>query len=61
MGALPVKKLTRSRQGKRFSSYKLKPVHPSRCPQCRSARFPHVACPNCGYYKGRQVISRGEG
>jgi len=60
MGALPKKKLTRSRQGKRFIQYKLKPLHPSRCPQCRSAKLPHTACSSCGYYKGRQVLGIGE-
>ena len=61
MGALPKKKLTRARGGKRFTSYRLKPIHPSRCPQCRSAKLPHVACPSCGFYKGRQVVTTGEG
>jgi large subunit ribosomal protein L32 len=60
MGALPNKKVTRSRQGKRFTSYRLKPVHPSYCPQCRSAKRSHTACPKCGYYKGRQVMGVGE-
>jgi large subunit ribosomal protein L32 len=28
-----------------------------KCPQCGSANRAHTACPNCGYYKGRQVLS----
>ena len=28
----------------------------SRCPQCSHAKTPHVVCPNCGWYKGRQAI-----
>ena len=55
MGAVPKKKLTRARQGRRLSSYKLKPVHAAICPRCRSAKLPHAACPECGYYRGRQV------
>ncbi|MDD4518556.1 MAG: 50S ribosomal protein L32, partial [Limnochordia bacterium] len=27
------------------------------CPQCHEPRLPHRACPNCGTYKGRQVIT----
>ncbi len=26
------------------------------CPQCRQPRLPHRVCPNCGSYKGREVI-----
>jgi large subunit ribosomal protein L32 len=36
-------------------AYKLKLVHPSRCPHCRGAKLSHTACPSCGYYKGRLV------
>ena len=39
-----------------FAAYRLKPLHLSRCPQCRSAKLPHRICPNCGTYRGRQVI-----
>jgi large subunit ribosomal protein L32 len=28
-----------------------------RCPQCSSALRPHTACPSCGYYRGRQVLT----
>ena len=56
MGAVPNKKVTRSQRGARLTSYKLKPLHPSICPQCRRAKLPHTACPFCGYYRGRQVV-----
>lgn len=26
------------------------------CPQCGEAKLPHRVCPNCGYYKNREVI-----
>ena len=28
----------------------------SLCPQCNRAKLPHVVCPHCGWYKGRQAI-----
>lgn len=56
MGAVPKKKITRARKGRRLSSYKLKPVHVAQCPRCRAPKLPHAACPECGYYRGRQVV-----
>ena len=26
------------------------------CPHCHEKKMPHQACPNCGYYNGREVI-----
>jgi len=26
------------------------------CPQCKSPKPPHQACPHCGTFRGRQVI-----
>ncbi|MBM3943401.1 MAG: 50S ribosomal protein L32 [SAR202 cluster bacterium] len=56
MGAVPNKKVTRARAGRKFMRYRLSPLHPSVCPRCRSPRLPHTACPRCGTYKGRQVL-----
>jgi large subunit ribosomal protein L32 len=59
MGAVPNKKVTRARRGKRLTSYKLKPLNPAYCTRCRSAKLPHTACPKCGYHRGREVVSMG--
>jgi large subunit ribosomal protein L32 len=56
MGALPKKKLTRARQGRRFAHYRLQPLVLSRCPQCNMPKLPHRVCPNCGHYGGREVL-----
>lgn len=31
---------------------------PSRsvCPQCGEVKLPHRVCPNCGFYKNREVV-----
>jgi large subunit ribosomal protein L32 len=29
----------------------------NRCAQCSSAVKSHTACPSCGYYRGRQVLT----
>lgn len=28
----------------------------STCPQCGAVKLPHRVCPNCGFYKNREVI-----
>ncbi len=28
-----------------------------KCPNCDSAILGHIACPNCGVYRGRQVLA----
>jgi len=30
------------------------------CPQCGELMRPHRVCPNCGYYKDREIIAREE-
>ena len=56
MGAVPRKKLTRARKGRRIASYRLSPLYPALCSRCRAAKLPHVVCPQCGFYRGRQVV-----
>ena len=55
--AVPKQRMGRIRTRRRRS------VHdridaPSRavCPQCGEVKLPHRICPNCGYYKDREVI-----
>lgn len=60
MPPLPKRKYPKSRQGKRRSHLHLMPVQPVTCPQCRTPRLSHHACPTCGYYKGRKAVDVAE-
>jgi len=60
MGALPKKKKSKSRAGNRLSHRALKAPALDFCPQCHSPKLPHHACPTCGTYNGREVISKEE-
>ncbi|MFI5272124.1 MAG: 50S ribosomal protein L32 [Ktedonobacterales bacterium] len=59
MGALPKKRLSNHRQGNRRAHHKIQPPNLTRCPQCHQLRVTHHACPNCGTYRGRQVLEVG--
>jgi large subunit ribosomal protein L32 len=55
--ANPVKRHSKSRRNKRRSHDALTPPAVSVCPQCDEPKLPHRACPQCGFYKGREVIA----
>ena len=51
----PNRRHSKTRTANRRTHDALKQVGRSVCPQCQEAKLPHVVCPNCGYYNGRQV------
>lgn len=54
--ALPKRKVSKSRQGKRRAHWKLRKPGLSICPECEEPKMPHRICPSCGYYKGRKIL-----
>ncbi|MER3420424.1 MAG: 50S ribosomal protein L32 [Chloroflexota bacterium] len=57
MPAVPKKKHSKARQGKRRQHLRVQIGHIVECPQCRSPRLAHHACPSCGTYRGRQAVA----
>jgi large subunit ribosomal protein L32 len=53
---LPKRRTSKARQGERRSHLALRPRQLVECPQCHQLRQPHHVCPNCGTYKGEQVL-----
>ena len=51
----PKRRHSKARTAKRRTHDTLDPVPMSECPQCHEMKRPHVVCPHCGFYKGRQV------
>lgn len=56
MPPLPKKKHSRTRRDKRRTHDSLEASNLVQCSNCGEMRLPHRVCPNCGYYKGREVI-----
>ena len=55
--AVPKRKLSSARKNKRRSNvWKLSAPSFSKCTQCGELKVPHRVCPNCGYYKGKEII-----
>jgi large subunit ribosomal protein L32 len=55
---VPKKKTSKAKsRSRRASAWTLSVPARSICPQCRHGKLPHVVCPHCGWYKGRQAIT----
>jgi large subunit ribosomal protein L32 len=53
---VPKQKQSRANTHARRAQHKLEVPASSLCPQCHQTKLPHRVCPQCGYYKGREVI-----
>ncbi|MCD6363912.1 MAG: 50S ribosomal protein L32 [Synergistetes bacterium] len=56
--AVPKRKTSRARRDRRFAHWlgKLRVPNLTVCPHCAETIPAYRVCPECGYYKGRQVI-----
>lgn len=61
MGPLPKRKLSKGRRGRRRQHDQLQPISLVVCDNCGNSKRPHTVCPQCGYYRGREVIEMSEG
>ena len=55
--ANPKKQKTHSSTHKGRAHLALKKITLTKCPKCGQKRKPHTACPFCGAYKGREVLT----
>ncbi len=58
--AVPKRKNSNSRSGKRRSHHAKTPKQLSYCPKCSNPLPQHVICPNCGNYMNRPVVEMAE-
>lgn len=58
--AVPKRRHSNSRSGKRNSHNAVKPKQLPHCPQCGTKVPTHVICPNCGFYQGRTLVETEE-
>lgn len=53
---VPKRKTSRSRRDKRHSTRFIRPQAIASCANCSQPLSPHVACAECGFYKGVKVL-----
>lgn len=56
--ANPKRKVSKQRRDKRRTHYKATVPTLATCSNCGSAVMYHHVCPECGYYRGRQLINK---
>jgi large subunit ribosomal protein L32 len=55
--AVPKRKSSKAKgRSRQAANWVLKAPARSVCPHCHQAKVPHVVCPNCGWYTGRQAV-----
>ena len=54
--AVPARRVSKTRKNKRRSSYKKAAPTLVKCTNCGEMITPHRACPECGFYKGKEVV-----
>ncbi len=52
----PKRKHSKGRRDRRRAHDAIKIPNLVSCSNCGEARLPHIVCPHCGYYDGREVI-----
>ena len=60
MFAVPFRKTSKTRKRMRRTHYKISANGTTKCPKCGATIRPHRVCKECGFYKGKEVVSKNE-
>ena len=56
--AVPFRKISKTRGRMRRTHYKIDANNTVKCSNCGAAIRPHRVCPECGFYKGKNVTEK---
>lgn len=54
--AVPKRRTSKSKKLKRRTHWKATSPALAQCSHCHQPKRPHIVCPNCGYYGGREIV-----
>lgn len=54
---VPKRRHSKTRKNMRRAQQKIEAPGFIACPQCHEPKMPHRVCPECGYYKDKEVIA----
>ncbi|MBI2112996.1 MAG: 50S ribosomal protein L32 [Candidatus Wildermuthbacteria bacterium] len=55
--AVPKNRRSKGRQGQRRMHLHLRAKNIAICSHCKKEVLSHTVCPNCGFYKGREILT----
>ncbi len=58
--AVPKRKTSKARRDQRRANWTLTAPASPASPQRHEPKMPHPACPECGYYDGKEVVKAAE-
>ena len=58
--AVPFRKISKTRGRMRRTHYKIEAANTVLCKNCGASIKPHRVCPECGFYKGKNVVEKEE-
>jgi large subunit ribosomal protein L32 len=58
--AVPKRRTSHARQGKRRSHQAVSPIQIQYCTNCGEPVLPHRLCASCGQWRGREVVKLDE-
>lgn len=56
--AVPKRRTSKSKKGMRRSHHRIEAIAMIHCSNCSQKVIPHRVCPNCGFYRGRDVLNK---
>ncbi|MGO3731602.1 MAG: 50S ribosomal protein L32 [Vagococcus sp.] len=56
--AVPARKTSKAKKAKRRTHYKLSAPGLTACSNCGEMRKNHHVCPSCGFYDGKDVMTK---
>ena len=56
--AVPKGKISRARKHSRSANWKISAPNLVECPNCHEMMQSHRVCDNCGFYDGKEVVSK---